>query len=156
MGFVCRKWPSRMERQGFFRSRAGGQQFSGGYRKSQGRLPLTEYAPPPKKFVGGGDLTSSIQVAGLVALMNPIGLSAMAIPVSGFLRNSTLHFPSLRFPQLHFASSSPPFLIILRHTVVTCLYPRLAISICCGFSQLHGLLFSRLILLWIFVVDRRS
>ena len=112
--------------------------------------------PPKKKFVGGGDLTSSIQVAGLVALMNPIGLSAMAIPVSGFLRNSTLHFPSLRCPQLHFASSSTPFLIILRHTVVTCLYPRLAISICCGFSELHGLLFSRLILLWIFVVDRRS
>ena len=45
---VVDKWPSRMQGQWFFRSRASEQQFSVGSRKSNGRLPVPEYSSPKK------------------------------------------------------------------------------------------------------------
>ena len=57
MGFVG-KWPSRMLGQWFFRNRAGGQQFSVGYKKSQffgWAIALARIFLPRK--VHGGNLT---------------------------------------------------------------------------------------------------
>ena len=62
MGFV-NKWSSRMQGQWFFfRSRAGGQQFSVGSRKFGFSAPTAAPAQIylPKKFVGGGGREFSI------------------------------------------------------------------------------------------------
>ena len=61
MGLVD-KWPSRMQGQWFFQSRAGGHKFPVGSMKSIiifGGLPLPE-STSPEKFVGGGFLSPNI------------------------------------------------------------------------------------------------
>jgi hypothetical protein len=56
------KWPSRMQGQWFLWNQVGGQQFSVVYKKSHfssWAAAPAQIPPPPEKFEGGGDLTSS-------------------------------------------------------------------------------------------------